>query len=448
MLKLEKKQPLNGHCYVVIPLVFLFYIAFHLWLYGGHILFDFAPLYTVGHLWRTGKGDFYYDYTMEEHTDAYTLISGERFTKYGLGIGFDEQVPLYLYCPTFIPLLSLISLFHYIVAKKIMLALESFSYVFALWLIIRLIFPQRQQMVAFVLIAFLTLRTEPVKWSIYSGQITPLLFLGMVSAFVLGERGKNSAAGVILGLMFWLKIFPGLLALYWLSQRRWQAIFSFFLTVLIFPLIGLLFFSPAVYKDYFALLRVMGTGVTVFSTNQSIESMLMRAITPITDAATVLTFLMPSWVKVLSFLLKLSLFLLLLLLWRRELEPPAHLVKGLFTIAFSCIVFSVAWSHYFILFIPLILLVYNLLLNHFPHRKMAKPLIIAVSLVVFFQFMLGDWVRLLANALISFFGKEAAAVLTKFLLSRQLLGGIFFLCFAYWLVGKIPLFQQASPKKS
>ena len=217
----------------VLPLIFwcvLFVTTlFFLYRYRNDQQIDFAPLYTVGHMWKNGKTAGYYDFTLKKENHAFILNSSPAFDAYAASIGFSDKSPVqaFLYFPAFIPLFSLFTVFPYNVAAKIMMAMSSVIMVFLL----KNIIDTEKYPVAPLVFLFFTvvLMVSPtMHWAIKTGQITPLLLWGTFFSYKLQQKGRSFAAGSLLAVVAWIKFFPALLIIFSLCVGTIKLLFRLF----------------------------------------------------------------------------------------------------------------------------------------------------------------------------------------------------------------------------
>jgi hypothetical protein len=69
----------------------------------------------------------------------------------------------------------------------------------------------------------LVVSCQPVLAHLYQGQLNFVILLLLVAAWIADRRGHQVAAGVAVGTAAALKIFPGLLLVYFVATRRWRA---------------------------------------------------------------------------------------------------------------------------------------------------------------------------------------------------------------------------------
>jgi len=73
---------------------------------------------------------------------------------------------------------------------------------------------------------------EPFTSSIFLGQLSVALSFAIIFSHLLLQIGRDRLAGVLLGLATLVKLYPGLILLYLVSQRRWRCSVVFVVTLI------------------------------------------------------------------------------------------------------------------------------------------------------------------------------------------------------------------------
>lgn len=95
----------------------------------------------------------------------------------------------------------------------------------------------------------------PTYTALKMGQVTFLLLLPVVGAWVAARRGRDTLAGILIGIAFSLKLFVGLILLYFVLQRRgrivaWSAGTVMLVAAMTLPIVGL-----RAYVEYVGVVR-------------------------------------------------------------------------------------------------------------------------------------------------------------------------------------------------
>lgn len=160
---------------------------------------------------------------LNPHAHIYDL---SVIAPYGCGLVLKNYV-YYVYPPLLAMLLVPFTLVPCGTALSIWLVIN-----LALWLalvVILLRYLPRHRALVFPLGLFFV----PMWNSLFYGQIGELILLGMVVALWLVERTRPGWAGVVLGLLAAIKLYPALLILYFVLRRQWRLGIAAGLTVLV-----------------------------------------------------------------------------------------------------------------------------------------------------------------------------------------------------------------------
>ncbi|MBN9121895.1 MAG: DUF2029 domain-containing protein [Planctomycetes bacterium] len=85
---------------------------------------------------------------------------------------------------------------------------------------------------------------------LYQGQLGFLIAFLLAVGWVADHRGRQTAAGVAVGTAAALKVFPGLLLVYFVAAGRWRAAAAALLTGLLLYAAALALFGPAAFETY------------------------------------------------------------------------------------------------------------------------------------------------------------------------------------------------------
>ncbi len=198
----------------------------------------------------------------------------------------------------------------------------------------------------------------PVCHAFYVGQTNAVLLLLVAAAFLCCQRGREVAAGVLLGIATLIKISPGLLALHFLLARRHIALVAMAVTTVGIPVITLPFFRDDL-AAFFATVPQRLSQPMPHLVNQSLNGFFSRLFT--TNAFTEpVVALDPVGVLTLVKVVSLVVFfwvLALLVLRRRELDRNADLSFGAL-ITLPVIVSPFSWENFYLLLLfPILALV-------------------------------------------------------------------------------------------
>jgi hypothetical protein len=187
--------------------------------------------------------------------------------------------------------------------------------------------------------------------TLFLGQIYVPLVMAAIGCWIMLERGRDIAAGLLLGLVIAVKpnflVWPGLLLL--AGYRRVVVVAG--ATALLLSALPLMVHGPEIYRQWFELI-FSDRHRTVFLTNTSLLGLTERVGTPLLG-------------RVLSLLL---LFGLALWAWRRRPAAPTASAMGILG---GILASPIAWIHYTLFLLPL-----------FFARSLTFPMRLAAMLLV------------------------------------------------------------------
>jgi hypothetical protein len=162
---------------------------------------DFAVLFDWGTRYRAGDDVW-----------ANPKIAEVRAHKY---------VHICNYTPAFVEAFAPLTLIDKRLAHSIWQIAQLGLLVLALTLLAREIDPPPDPATVVIFIA-LALMFRSVRFGIFGASSSPTLFLLLVTSWLCARRGRPAAAGLSLAIATLLKLYPGLLAVYFLLRRRWS----------------------------------------------------------------------------------------------------------------------------------------------------------------------------------------------------------------------------------
>ncbi len=198
---------------------------------------------------------------------------------------------------------------------------------------------------AAALIAFVAV-WPPLLNTLLNSQISPLLLLLFVLAWRWARHGRSAAAGAALGLATALRLFPGLLIVYFALRRDWRLVGASLATFTASSLILLPFIGPGAYWDYIAGETPAATADWIASQhNTSLVGLAYHLLGANTSAATLLGRLLTA---------ALLLALVALTWMRRRIPFVRDEATFLAYVPAALLATPILWQHYFVvLLLPL-----------------------------------------------------------------------------------------------
>jgi hypothetical protein len=201
-----------------------------------------------------------------------------------------------------------------------------------------------------LVLGILLLAYFPTFINVQLGQVALVLLLLLSIVWVAARGGRDTVAGIALGLALTMKLFAALLLLYFLVRRRWRLAAWSVVTLLITTAAGFLVIGPASFREYLHALET----VTWYASNwnASFSGFFTRILggsenVPLVD--------MPGLARALSYGLSLvGIIGMVWLSWPRAGEPlPAAFDLGFgLTLGLMLLVSPLGWVYY----LPLMLI--------------------------------------------------------------------------------------------
>ena len=185
------------------------------------------------------------------------------------------------------------------------------------------------------------------------GQITSVLLVVLVLAWLLARKNKDISAGVFIGLACAIKLFCGLFLIYFLCLKRFRVIVSALLTILATLLIGIYVFGLQSYLSYHTVLSTVNWYAA--SWNVSFYGFFTRIFSNIEHNIPLV--IAPSLVNIFTILCSFPLIVYLVWGWKKWGNQQ-------FDIGFSLVLVSMlllsplGWTYYF----PVLIIAYLVLI--------------------------------------------------------------------------------------
>jgi hypothetical protein len=200
--------------------------------------------------------------------------------------------------------------------------------------------------------------SEPARQQVVQGQLSFLLFLLITGTWVADRNGQSSWAGIWLGLATALKLFPGLLFVFFIVRRQWKTVFSGAGCFLAVTLSTMTIFGPQAYRNYFCDVSPQVAEWRSVAHNNSVAGLWCKLfdpgakspqLQPITQA--------PAIAKIGTALASVLVLLTLVLVAMKAKCLASEDLAFSMAVTAMLLLSPVAWGHYFvILLLPLALL--------------------------------------------------------------------------------------------
>lgn len=321
---------------------------------------DLSPVYVAAHLIADGKAASLYDH----HSYLFNIVPPGQFKETASRCGLTGAITPYLHLPLFAwfarPLLSI----PFSAAATMVLLCNVAAVVVSLFLILRCAGLQstlRWLCAAIIVCACL----YPLRYGLRLGQTTPLVFLGITSLYYLNRSGYPKLSGTLLGLVISLKITPILFLGYFLIRKRWAAVISTVITVLVIGAASVILTGLESNLAFLNnIMRLSKLSLASWN-NQSIDGFLLRWATGALHLYDWHLLSLPRALKV----VKCAVLAFAVVAWLGSLlktrdreSKHANLLAFSLTIIMSVLFAPIAWTHYLLFFIfPCLALVIGLM---------------------------------------------------------------------------------------
>ncbi|KTD48337.1 mannosyltransferase [Legionella quateirensis] len=186
------------------------------------------------------------------------------------------------------------------------------------------------------------------------GQIGSILFLFIMLGYYYYLRKRDYLAGILWAIIISIKLFPGLLFFYVISERRFKLFFTMIFICVCCWAIPLYFCGPQIYRNYYNLMSTVSWYAD--SWNASIYGFLYRLVTYNFDAPYELR-LKISFIYIIVFTVAFGFYYHCL---RRTTNDstthPVNHYRFCLTLVFMLLLSPFGWIYYFsLLILPLLL---------------------------------------------------------------------------------------------
>jgi hypothetical protein len=285
----------------------------------------------------------------------------------------------------FIPL----SLFSYQDAQLVWFILNQLFLIFA-FLFLILSFNSDNKLIYIVAALVLSFSFAPLYRTLTAGQLNLLMLFLLSLVWYFYARKMPVGAGLVLAIATLLKLFPGLLILFFIWKKEYRVAISAIAVVVILVLLSLAIQGGQLYQDYGTLLTQMSYGQSTWSqfqqrfdvepANQSFHALVLRLFSanpvtsPIVDS--------PGLAKILSALF--SIVIIIITFWvtypKKNKKISLQTLQTDFSLFLltALLIPSLLWDHYLVYFFLILLCLFDYWLKS---DKISIKSIIYISLL-------------------------------------------------------------------
>ncbi|KPJ60387.1 MAG: hypothetical protein AMJ42_01480 [Deltaproteobacteria bacterium DG_8] len=323
---------------------------------------DFAPIYVAAQLVADEKTASIYDH----HPYLFHIVPSGEFRETSENIGFGGFLHPYVHLPLVSFLCRPLLFIPYRIITKLLLLINFMAVILSLYLVLKLM--GRGSNLRWLSIAILAMiYFSPLRYGLWLGQTSPLIFLGITTIFYLAKAGYSKTSGFILGGIISLKITPIFFLLYFLIRKKWPLVISSIITLMVIGICSVLLVGWESNVIFFQrIIRLSGLSLASWN-NQSLDGLLLRWVTDASHLYDWHLLELSFKMKVLKYLALSFMFVLWLtiLLYSTGTNEKkcAHLDFSL-TMILLVIFTPISWSHYLLFLVfPYMVIVITLIQN-------------------------------------------------------------------------------------
>jgi hypothetical protein len=213
------------------------------------------------------------------------------------------------------------------------------------------------------LIAIGVLNFRPVWESLIRGQMDIIILTAAMIALVLVQaRRAEWLAGIVLGIVTMIKLYPGLLVVYLLWRRRWRVIVGFAATCIgLIVLSGVIVGWDMLWRYVTEILTVQTLAIP-WPEDQSFDGFVARLFVPSSQTYWDTAVPFPGWARLLFYALDLiTLGVTFWVLWRGRAEGRRFVLGYASVMPLMVVMWPLSWIHYqTLMLLPLAVMVFLL----------------------------------------------------------------------------------------
>ena len=273
----KKKPSLAGSIITLLALASLGYFLIHLAsiredtpeaVYGV----DFIAYYTAAQLVRSGHSLTIY----ADITEDLSVVDRGMFYETARKGGFHLTPTRYVYLPVFLFPFTWLTRFSFATASLVWLWVNMAALatiILLQWHITRDLAHPYLRLAAIIA---MNLFSFPLLYGLKLGQTSLLVYLAVCLIYCLFASGRDTLAGITLGLITPLKFSPLIFVFYFLYRQKYALVLSALATALFLLVLSIALYGLTLHKLYWNYLgTISGMGIAAWS-NQSIEALLLR----------------------------------------------------------------------------------------------------------------------------------------------------------------------------
>jgi len=323
---------------------------------------DFASIYVAAQLLADGKPASIYDH----HPYLFHIVPDGEFKETAQKIGFRGTLHPYVHLPLISFLFRPFLFIPYRIIIKLLLLVNFLAVLISLNLILKLL-GRGFNLRWFSITILATTYFFPLRYGLWLGQTSPLVFLGITVLYCLVKAGYLKTSGCILGGIISLKITPIFLLLYFLMRKKRPLVISSVITVIIIGICSVIFVgweSNIIFLK--SIIRLSKFSLASWN-NQSLDGFLLRWVTDASHIYDWHLLTLPFKAKMVKYLVLSFMFLLWFIILSQPIgtnEKNREDLDFSLTLILLVIFAPISWSHYLLFLVfPYGVLLTNLIQN-------------------------------------------------------------------------------------
>jgi hypothetical protein len=291
----------------------------------------------------------------EHDPELYNRANSPAFTRAARELGFDDVPTPFVYAPLIAvagePLASA-SVPHRWVVRGWCIASALFVAI-GLVLGVRYFAPALVRTpFAFAALALALSLFEPIRYALWLGQTTPLVFMCVMLALLAATRDRPLAAGVALAFPAFVKLTPALFALPWLWRRRYRAVAAFACSLAALAATSVALAGAGPNLAFLDRVRGIGGETVVAYNNQGLPAFLERLRQPASQVMRWNIVPLPAATRIAVCACVAAMLLIAWYALRNTPEPERERLEFAVATTILLLAPSISWTHYSLFLVP------------------------------------------------------------------------------------------------
>ena len=311
---------------------------------------DLVPLVIAGRLVANGQADHLY----ARDTVHYNVVNDDAFAATATDLGSAFAPTPFVYPPIVAWILAPTASMSFEAIARNWFLVSLFVFGLVIWLTLTMYLPEWNRPVTWGAILLFACIFEPLRYSFSLGQNTLAILTATLGALYFEHRRTPWIAGVLLAMAVFIKLTPLIVVVPWLWRGAWRAVAWTCAALVGLATLSVLVAGWSLNAAYVARLREIGGSIVLAYNNVSLQPTMSRFFAP--EQAS------QDWRIYEPYSGGVTLALAILLIaaaaaaasmFRTDRrDPHSHRRAEGFAILTILIAPNIAWTHYFVLLIP------------------------------------------------------------------------------------------------